>query len=326
MHPRSDVTTGELLANRYRLERVLGTGGMATVYAAVDEDTSDEVAVKILRPSADVASTERFLREAKVASRVGGDRVVKVFHVGFLEARRPFMVMERLVGRDLARRLKEDGPLSLADAASCIVQTCDALGRAHAAHVVHRDVKLSNLFEHAPRGGKSILKVLDFGISKFKSPGDSDLTLTSPGEGGLLGSPPYMSPEHIRAPRSVDHRADLWSLGVVAYRLLSGRHPFDGESCGAILAAILESPVTPLSARGVDVPAEIERAIARCLARDVRARFQRAHEVAQAFAPFASPAMRGLTTRRATPRIVDDEPETVTVARVPALPRAHALP
>src|SRR6266567_2544826 len=129
---RSTPAPGECLADRYRLHRVIGAGGMATVYAAVDEATDDEVAVKILHASADVASTERFLREAQAASRIGGERVVKVFHVGLVGARRPYMVMERLVGRDLARRLKEEGPLSLVHTADCIVQTCEALARAHA--------------------------------------------------------------------------------------------------------------------------------------------------------------------------------------------------
>jgi serine/threonine-protein kinase len=333
MHKRCSVrrtpAPGELLAERYRLQRVLGAGGMATVYAAVDETTGDERAVKILRSSADVASTERFLREAQAASRIGGERVVKVFHVGLLEARRPYMVMERLVGRDLARRLKTDGPLDLQHAADCIVQACEALARAHAANVVHRDIKPSNLFEHAPPGAKPTLKVLDFGISKFKSREDYELTLTSSRDGALLGSPPYMSPEHVRAPRAVDHRADLWSLGVVAYRLLSGKHPFDGESCGAVFAAILERPIAPLSDAGVQVPPGVDAAIAKCLERDVRARFQSAQEVARAFAPFASTEMRELALRvgssagrsGATPRIsvVDEEPETVTLTPPPAL-------
>jgi len=320
------LQTGDLLAGRYRIQSILGKGGMGIVYAAADEKTKTDVAVKLLRSSAGTnTNIERFLREAQVSARVGSERIVRVLECGSLNERQPYLVMERLEGSDLGCRIKEEKSLPLQDVADVVVQACEALAAAHALGIVHRDIKPSNLFEHRPAGQPPALKVLDFGISKCRSrDGGGELTLTSSHDGGLLGSPPYMSPEQIRDARRVDSRSDLWSLGAVAYRLLSGRYPFEGTSVGAVFASILERPVTPLRELGVCVPVAVEAALARAMDRDRALRFKNAGELATAFAPFASARVRPLAERaveisRRSPYPLEvDEPHTLTISSRPS--------
>ena len=338
---RSSVpVAGALVAGRYRIGPVLGEGGMGVVLSAHDEKTGADVALKLLQAVSE-SNAERFLREARLASKIPSEHVVRVLDLGALDGR-PFLVMELLEGEDFGARVRR-GPLPLADVADCIVQTCEALAHAHAAGIIHRDIKASNLFEHRRRDGTTLVKVLDFGISKIiaMGPNASERTLTRTRDGGFLGSPPYMSPEHVRDPRNVDARADLWSLGVVAYRLLSTRFPFSGESTGEVLAAILERRPSRLQDLGVDVPEEVERIIGRCLARAREDRYPDAAALAAAFAPFASPAWRSYHERvfdvvrqaggRATATgaerraVVDDEPRTRTVPP-PRAPTALAPP
>ena len=197
-----------------------------------------------------------------------------------------------------------NGPLHLVEVADCIVQTCEALAHAHGTGIVHRDIKASNLFEHRPIGSDPVVKVLDFGISKmFASPTmEVERTLTRTRDGGFLGSPPYMSPAHVKDPRNVDGRADLWSLGVVAYRLLSTRFPFPGETTGEVLAQILELRPKRLRALGIEVPDSVDRVIDRCLQRDRDDRYPDAGALAQAFAPFTSSRFQGYAKR--VPEIV----------------------
>jgi eukaryotic-like serine/threonine-protein kinase len=290
---RSDVPGfGTLVAGRYRIAQVIGEGGMGVVLAARDEDTGQEVALKLLQMLG-AANTERFLREARLITRIESEHVVRVLDTGALDGH-PFLVMERLRGEDFGAKIR-GGRLPLVEVADCIVQTCEALAHAHGAGVVHRDIKASNLFEHESADGRRTVKVLDFGISKSlsRSENEGERTLTRTRDGGFLGSPPYMSPEHIRDPRNVDGRADLWSLGVVAYRLLSTAYPFDGESTGEVLVAILEKRPARFRDLGVDVPEEVERIILKCLERKRDDRWSNAGELAAAFAPFASPHLRG---------------------------------
>jgi serine/threonine-protein kinase len=331
---------GALVAGRYRIEGTLGQGGMGVVVGARDEKEGRSVALKVLQMEGHV-NLERFLREARVATKIDSVHVVKVFDVGVVEegSDQPFLVMERLDGSDFGARLKKTGaPLPLPTVADCMVQVCEALAHAHGAGIIHRDIKASNVFEHKQADGTTIVKVLDFGISKYRAAnaagGAEPATLTTTNEGGFLGSPPYMSPEHVRDPRSVDGRADLWSLGVVAYRLLSGRFPFRGESTGEVLAAILEQEPAPLRELGLDVPREVDVAIARSLARSREERFRSSAEMAAAFAPFASPRwcmlhLQVAEVARRSPAVlvpeppskgdkrisrVDVEPATLTVA------------
>ncbi|MFO0669582.1 MAG: protein kinase [Polyangiaceae bacterium] len=283
---------GELVAGRYEVEGVIGSGGMGRVVAARDEK-GRAVAIKLLlSPPSERVWVERFFREARAVSRINSAHVVKVLAVSSPNEATPFIVMERLRGRDFGKRLRAEGPLTLRDVADCIIQACDALANSHAVGVVHRDVKPSNLFDHVVDGVHTI-KVLDFGISKARGQEEFEHTLTTSRD-GMLGSPPYMSPEHIRDARSVDHRTDIWSLGVVAYQLLAGRLPFDGQSVGEVFCSVLERRFSPLASVRPDLPREIQAIIDKCLQRDPGDRYQTAADLARAFIPYATPSITTL--------------------------------
>ncbi|WP_437642242.1 serine/threonine-protein kinase [Sorangium sp. So ce854] len=280
---------GELIAAKYRVERVVAIGGMGVVLAARNEDLDQQVAIKILRQDA-LANQEavaRFLREARTAARLQGEHVARVFDVGTTEGGVPFMVMEFLTGLDLQQVIDTHGPLPIQDAVDYVLQALEAVAEAHAAGVVHRDIKPSNLFlaEHAD--GTRHIKVLDFGISKgqgLDSPAEPGLTSTKQ----VMGSPGYMSPEQMMAPRTVDGRADVWSVGVLLYTLVTGEQPFQGETVAAVMANILHQPVPRLRDKRSDAPASLERIVARCLERDVSARYANVAKLAQALEPLGS--------------------------------------
>jgi eukaryotic-like serine/threonine-protein kinase len=319
-------TTDPVLMDRYAVEGILGRGGMGVVFAARSLADQRPVAIKVLERDGAI-SRGRFEREAKVIRALRSEHITELLETGF-HRDLPCIVMERLSGQDFSSLVKER-PLALGPVADCVLQTCEALAQAHGAGVVHRDIKASNLFEHVRADGSRIVKVLDFGISKWLGePLDGAVTLTRTREGGLLGSPRYMSPEQFRNPKAVDGRADLWSVGVVAYRLLSGRFPFAGESSVAVFGAILETTPRSLEELGIGVPAEVDAAIRRCLAKNRDERFASAAEVAAAFAPFATERWRRLPdeivaiTRRSPPintgadegdEVGASEPRTITV-------------
>ncbi|WP_437496620.1 serine/threonine-protein kinase [Sorangium sp. So ce1099] len=289
---------GELIAAKYRVERVVAIGGMGVVLAARNEDLDQKVAIKILRQDA-LANQEavaRFLREARTAARLQGEHVARVFDVGTTETGVPFMVMEFLSGLDLQQVIDTHGPLPIQDAVDYVLQALEAVAEAHAAGVVHRDIKPSNLFlaEHAD--GTRHIKVLDFGISKgqgLDSPAEPGLTSTKQ----VMGSPGYMSPEQMMAPRTVDGRADVWSFGVLLYTLVTGEPPFQGETVAAVMANILHQPVPRLRDRRSDAPAMLERIVARCLERDVSARYGNVAKLAQALEPLGSSFAKLSTSR-----------------------------
>ena len=308
---------GDLLAARYRVEHVLGSGGTGVVVGARDEINGRAVAMKLLHEGASTPRLERFIREARTAARITSTHVVQVYELGATSGARPYMVMERLIGRDLGQRLNDEGPLPLRAVADCVVQACEALAHAHAAGIVHRDVKPSNLFEHDLGTGVAMLKVRDFGVSK--SLGQPEKATPAPSqEGALVRTPLYLSPEHVRDARDVDPRSDLWSLGAVVYHLLGGQPPFEGESVEAICAAILDRPLVPLAARGLAIPAEIDAILTRCLSRDRASRFSHAGDLAAAFAPYASERVRPLAdlAQEITGAMRTPHPDTST--RVPA--------
>jgi serine/threonine-protein kinase len=282
----SPVKPGDVLAEKYEVEQVLGVGGMGVVVAAKHIQLGGSVALKFLRPSA-VESPEvvsRFSREAQAARKIKSEHVARVIDVGKLETGSPYMVMEYLEGCDLCQVLTSSGPLPIWDAVDYLMQAMDAIAEAHSLGIVHRDLKPSNLFLTKRPDDSPLIKVLDFGISKAADPLQSaQLTQTS----GVLGSPLYMSPEQIRSTKHVDARADIWSLGVILYELLAGTGPFSGgETAGAVFAAILADPPPSLRAVRPDVPIELEAAINRCLAKTPAERFSSVAALATALAPF----------------------------------------
>jgi serine/threonine-protein kinase len=289
---------GALLAGKYRVERLLGRGGMGAVFAAQHEVLGRRVAIKLLLT--DTAQSEeglqRFLNEARAAARLDSEHITRLMDFGTLENGLPFMVLEFLAGQDLGQVLAGRGPLPVAEVVDYMLQACEALAQAHAAGIIHRDLKPSNLFL-AQRGDGSLrIKVLDFGISKINNPAavtPKSLTSTR----ALLGTPYYMSPEQLARPKEVDARADVWQLGANIFELLVGSPPFMQESLGELLYAIMNQPVPSIREKRPDVPPELELTVFRCMERDMSRRFANVGELAQAIAPFGSGAHAPLVAR-----------------------------
>lgn len=274
------IGVGDLVLGKYRVERVLGKGGMGLVVAARHVELGELFAIKLLLPHAleHAEAVERFLREARTSARLKGDHIAKVHDVGRMEGGTPYMIMEHLVGTDLQGLLKgREGPLPIDDVLTYIVQACEAVAEAHSLGVVHRDLKPANMFLiHLPNG-EPCVKVLDFGISKQIGPGDGwsgDLTQT----GTLLGSPLYMSPEQMQA-KAVDVRSDVWAIGAVLFELLTGRPPYVASIFSELIAkVVLEAPPSPAQLRG-DVPPDLERIVLKCLEKRPDDRFQTVPEL-----------------------------------------------
>jgi eukaryotic-like serine/threonine-protein kinase len=292
-----DVRQGEILAGKYRVEQVLGRGGMGVVVAATHLALDQRVALKFMLPEAMQSgdATARFLREARAAVRLRSEHVARVLDVGTLESGAPYIVMEFLSGSDLAGLIEQRGPLGVSDAADFVLQACDAIAEAHSLGIVHRDLKPGNLFVARRPDGAPLVKVLDFGISKASSLGDAGVAMTK--SSALLGSPLYMSPEQMKSSRSVDGRSDIWSLGVILYEIVGGRVPFDADTVGALMAKVLTEPPAPLRSVRPDLPADFCALVMKCLEADVSRRWQNVAELARALVPFASPGARALADR-----------------------------
>lgn len=304
----ASVRQGDVLAGRYRVDRVIGSGAMGVVAAATDLRTNERRAVKLMRRAAlgDRVAVARFVREARASARLDGGHVARVLDAGRLPDGAPFMVMEYLEGTDLRTALEERGALPVGEALTIVLQVCEALAEAHAKRVVHRDLKPANLFLVRRKDGATWVKVLDFGVSKIlgDAGGSGDTTRSNT----MLGSPHYMSPEQMRSSRDVDARTDVWSLGVVAYQLLTGRVPFEGKTLTHIIAAVLEGEPDPPSRLVKGLPPALDAAVLRCLESDRERRFPGVVELAAALAPFApasaAPSLERLLGVRPPPRRV----------------------
>ncbi|HEU4411874.1 MAG TPA: serine/threonine-protein kinase [Polyangiaceae bacterium] len=322
---RAPVRPGDLLAGKYRVERVLGVGGMGVVVAAMHEALRQRVALKFLLPELGVEreAVERFAREARAMALLRGEHVARVLDVGTLESGAPYFVMEYLEGEDLARACKRRGPLPAEEAVAYVLQACEALAEAHRAGLIHRDLKPANLFLTRGVDGAPFVKVLDFGVSKVTAGTRGtgfDLTSTS----ALMGSPRYMAPEQLRDARRVDPRADLWSLGVVLHELLASESPFAAETLPELHVAILQGSPRPLRARRPDLPPALEAAVACCLEKDPARRFPHVAAFAEAIAPFGPPAARATVARIAS--VLGVAPPTVANPAAAAAQQARALP
>jgi len=273
---------GDVLAGKYRVDKILGIGGMGMVVAATHLELDQRVALKFMLPNASESpeTAARFLREARAAGRLNSDHVCRMVDLGRFDSGAPYIVMEYLQGESLAALLRRQGPLRVPDAVDFILQAIEGLAEAHAHGIVHRDLKPDNLFVHRRNDGGTVLKVLDFGISKISLHGVSTRT------GDIMGSPAYMAPEQMESTRSVDQRADVWSLGVVLHQLVTGRPPFHGDTLPLLCMHVVNDDPEPMSAVRGDLPDGFEDAVMRCLQKEPDHRYPDVGELARALAPF----------------------------------------
>ncbi len=299
--PRSaaGVREGDVLAGKYRVERVLGVGGMGVVVAAHHLQLDTKVALKFLLPTmlANREAVGRFAREARAAVKITSEHVARVLDVGTLDTGAPYMVMEYLEGGDLAAWLQQRGPLPIEQAVEFVLQACVAVAEAHGLGIVHRDLKPANLFCVRRPDGQLSVKVLDFGISKATDLAISGPTGSVTSTGAIMGSPLYMSPEQMQSPKGVDASTDIWALGVVLFELLTRRVPFDGETFGEIAVKVATQPPPPMRDFRPDIPGGLEAAIRKCLKPDRRDRYRNVAELALALLPFAPKRARASVER-----------------------------
>jgi serine/threonine-protein kinase len=279
---------GSVVAKKYRILRVLGRGGMGTVYEAVHTSIGKHVALKFLEghTTADAPARARFLREAQTASLVESPHVVHIFDSGWSDDGVPFMVLELLRGQDLRALLRAEGRLGLEQIISIAEQTLRALIQTHAAGIVHRDLKPENIFLCEIEGSEPLVKILDFGISKNTRPEEQLDTLTH--QGAVLGTAYYMSPEQAHGEPDVDPRSDVYSLGAIIYEMFTGRTPHVGNVYHAVLIDICTRDAPDVRLLAPQVPEDLARVIARALSRDRHARFETAQAFLGALSPFSA--------------------------------------
>ena len=294
---------GTRVTEKYVVEELLGVGGMGAVVAARRTWDNQRVAIKVMlaEEAKHDDSTRRFFREARAAGAIDSPHVAKLLDFGRLDDGVPFMVLELLAGEGLDQVIRDRAPLAIPEAVGLTLQAIEGVAEAHARGIVHRDIKPSNLFLTTATDGQPIVKVLDFGISKAtmkfeQSTEAPQLTETDT----TLGSPQYMSPEQLRSSKDVDARTDIWSLGLILYKLLTGRPAFEAPNVGAHFAMILADPPTRLRDRRPDAPAQLEKVILTCLAKDRDERWQDLGQLARALAPFGGPNAELRATRIVT--------------------------
>lgn len=278
---RLEPRQGVVIAEKYRLDKVLKRGGMGSVWVGTHLSLDIPVAVKFMSASLVLPpmALSRFKREAKIAAQIRSSNVVQIMDHG-VDRGLPYIVMELLEGEDLSTRLKRDGRMSMDDVSRIVTPIARALERAHTAGLVHRDLKPQNIFI-SREGDIEIPKILDFGIAKTS--GVAEAAGDNTRVGTLLGTPYYMSPEQAKATENIDHRSDLWSLGVIMFRMLSGAKPFSKGGVGDVLVQICTGVIPKATSIAPDLPAYVDDFFARALARDPAERFQSAREMAQTF-------------------------------------------
>ncbi len=281
---KGQVSDGTLIGGKYRIGRALAGGGMGNVYLATHTALGTQVALKMLRPDAnDDEVRTRFQREGVLVAQLDSDHVVRVTDLGWADPETPYLVMELLDGRDLQGEIDQRGPLPTAEAVDLMLQALAGVAAAHAAGLVHRDLKPANLFLARRKGRAPVVKVLDFGLSKALR---QDVLDSLTHETARFGTPVYMSPEQIRSSKNVDARADQYALAAVLYQCVTGRLPFESASLTELFIQVSTGDPRPLSSFVSGVPAKLERAVLRGLAREPEKRFRDVLAFAEAIAPF----------------------------------------
>lgn len=287
----SPLLPGDTLAGKYRIDRVLGTGGMGVVVAAtrLTEGARDTVAIKYLRPTHhdNESLAARFRRECRVLSCLRSEHIVHLLDTGELDSGLPYFVMDLLEGRDLRALLHERRTLAVDEAATYVSQACAALTQVHDLGIVHRDLKPANLFLTRCPDGSALLKVVDFGIAKLISSKSAEDQQQLTINGCIPGTLSYMAPEQLLN-EAVDGRADLWSLGVILYHLVTGLAPFAEAEPADLLVSICRKPPHPLRAPPSSLPDGFESVVRRCLEKRPQDRYPNAAQLALALRPFTS--------------------------------------
>jgi eukaryotic-like serine/threonine-protein kinase len=327
--PRSGARRAFAFSERFRIDGILGEGGMATVFAAHDVQLDRPVAIKRLRePLESEEAALRFLREAKVMARLSSEHTVRVYELGQDAHGAPYIVMERIRGRGLDELVAERGPLPPDEAIEYVRQACLALEEAHACGIVHRDVKPSNIL--IEEGRTSRVRVVDFGVAKARPHSEDRSGLTS--ISALLGTPEYMAPEQLYSAREVDHRADIWGLGATLYFMLAGEPPFAAPDLWQLLHKIQHVPTPSVRTRRPDVAPHLEAVIARCMHRDPFGRYRSVAELARSLAPLDAIAIpsfaeeSGPLGEMTVVTVTDRELEPEVTERMPAASLLGAPP
>jgi serine/threonine-protein kinase len=283
--PHTPIIPGSVLAGKYRVERIIGQGGMGLVVEARHIALDERVALKFLLPeyAQHPEAATRFIREARAAAKIKSEHVARVSDVGNLDSGAPYMMMEFLEGADLSQTLEKLGVLPVEDAIDYIIQGCEAIAEAHTHGIVHRDLKPANLFLSKRPDGTPIVKVLDFGISKVIGGAVDNLTKTT----AAMGSALYMSPEQMQQTRAVDHRTDIYALGIALYELLAGKQPYYADTLPQLCAEILTGIPTPIRSTRAEIPEELALVMEKAYARDKAQRYQSIADLVIALAPFA---------------------------------------
>jgi serine/threonine-protein kinase len=264
---QGSLPAGKIIAGRFRIDRLIGRGGMGEVYAAKNVGTGRDVALKMIRGAADAEQKRRFLREAKAATAIDHPSVIEVLDVFQDDEGTPVMVMELLRGETLASLRKRRGALPLHEVASLLLPVASALRAAHRKGIVHRDMKPDNVFLCETSTGAVVPKVLDFGIAKVRDPASisSETQGGSTSTGSILGTPHYMAFEQAMSEKDIDHRADIWAVGVIVFEALTGRRPLEFENLGQMYTAFLQGEVPKIRAVVPDLPQDVADIVDRCL-------------------------------------------------------------
>jgi serine/threonine-protein kinase len=344
----SRIRPNDVIAGKYRVEGIIGSGGMGLVVSAKHIAMGSRVAIKLLRLEDEAdpkGAISRFVREARAIARIQSDHVVRVIDVAALPDGTPYMVMEYLEGRDLKHLIAERDQLPIPEAIGYVLQACEGLAEAHAAGVIHRDLKPSNLFLAEKANRPPYVKVLDFGIAKLlPRPGEVAATTTA----SLMGSPLYMAPEQMKSSGDIDARVDVWSLGLILYELLAGDPAFGGSTIPEVCMNVMSADPLPISRYRSDVPRELEEIIVKALSKNRDHRYPTMGELARALEKFtdgqlqvhaarASAAVKSLRDPSVVvpdeqplesdlPRAMDPPPPEEVVPPPPPRPKEESVP
>ncbi len=322
------VREGEIVAGKYRVDKILGAGGMGIVVAAHHVDLDHRVAIKFLLPAmlSEPSAVARFLREAKAAVRIRSEHVARVLDIGRLGNGAPYIVMEFLEGGDLAGWLRERGPLPIDQAVDFVLQACVAIADAHGLGIVHRDLKPANLFCVRGTDRQLTIKVLDFGISKMIDAAASGSGMSVTKTAAVMGSPLYMSPEQMRSAKDVDGQTDIWALGIILFELLAGRPPFRGDTLTEVAVNVATEAPPPLRAFRPEAPAALEAVVFRCLEKMRPARYRNVGDLALGLQEFGSARAKTFVERIANILQTSGVSPSTEPAPMTTLPAERTLP